>query len=177
MNTGADGPGARAEAPMPATAEDWDMLYATPGAPAAAEEVPEPVFADVAGWVEQHLVLLVGRQLGAGATWCARWWAHAEAISRLEALWRAWEVLRLDEALGMSLWWRDHANPHLAVLLSRDAGPFAGCTPQRHVDLPLLPSAPAPAGWWGVRASGPGGDLDALLPDRLGNRTVAEDDR
>lgn len=146
----AAGAGLPAGSTAAVTAEDWDAAYAEPAGRGTAEELAEPVFGDVGSWVEQHLVLLVARQLGAGATWCARWWAHAEAISRLESLWRAWEVLRLDETLGMSLWWRDHADPHLAVLLSRDAGPFAACTPQRHVDLPPLPSAAAPAGWWGV---------------------------
>lgn len=31
-----------------------------------------------------------------GINWCPRWWAaHPEAISRLYALWRAWETLRV----------------------------------------------------------------------------------
>ncbi len=67
---------------------------------------------------------------GRNRTWCPRWWAHAEAILRLEALWRAWELLRLDPATGMSVWLRDHADHHMAVLLDPD-GPFKGCTPDK----------------------------------------------
>ncbi|MGV0111135.1 DUF4913 domain-containing protein [Arthrobacter sp. CP30] len=32
------------------------------------------------------------------------------AVSRLNALWRAWETLRLDPGTGMSDWWRIHAD-------------------------------------------------------------------
>lgn len=58
-----------------------------------------------------------------GVLWRADWWRSAEALSRLDAMWRAWEHLRLDPATGMSVWWRDHADPHMGVLLSAD-GPF-----------------------------------------------------
>lgn len=61
---------------------------------------------------------------GTHRRWAARWWQHEEAIIRLEALWRAWEHLRLDPATGMSIWWRDHADHHMAALMSPD-GPFA----------------------------------------------------
>lgn len=53
---------------------------------------------------------------------------HEKAISRLEALWRAWEFLRLTGSTGMSIWWGDHADHYMAVLLSAD-GPFKGCEP------------------------------------------------
>ncbi|MDR3070548.1 MAG: DUF4913 domain-containing protein [Propionibacteriaceae bacterium] len=42
---------------------------------------------------------------------------------RIEALWRAWEHLRLAIALGLSVWYRDHADPHLSVLMDPN-GPF-----------------------------------------------------
>ncbi|NYJ76451.1 DUF4913 domain-containing protein, partial [Allobranchiibius huperziae] len=34
--------------------------------------------------------------------WCARWWKHAEAGTRLGHLWEAFEVLRHEQAPGMS---------------------------------------------------------------------------
>jgi hypothetical protein len=37
---------------------------------------------------------------GTQRTRCPEWWRHAEAISRVEALWRAWEQLRLDARAG-----------------------------------------------------------------------------
>jgi Domain of unknown function (DUF4913) len=59
----------------------------------------------------------------------------------LEALWRSWEHLRLDPATGISVWFRDHADHHMTILLSAD-GPFKGCSPdkgdsQRLDPLPL----------------------------------------
>ncbi|MDE9366558.1 DUF4913 domain-containing protein [Luteipulveratus sp. YIM 133132] len=85
---------------------------------------------------------------GSGLAWCPRWWCHAEAVSRLDALWRAFESLRLDPALGMASWWRDHADYQLAALTDGD-GPFKGCGVTRgHAARPLppLPLEPAPAG-------------------------------
>ena len=78
--------------------------------------------------------------------WCPQWWKHADAISRLEALWRAWEHLRLDPATGMSVWFRDHADPHMGVLLDSE-GPFKRCSPSKgHKPLDELLLEPAPAG-------------------------------
>ena len=95
--------------------------------PEGAEE-PELYYPDVAAFVAQQLAPLWRRSLeGHHRTWCPQWWRHAEAISRFEALWRAWEHLRLDPATGMSVWFRDHADPHMAVLLDAD-GPFKGCS-------------------------------------------------
>lgn len=86
---------------------------------------------DVAEFVAAFLAPAYRRSLdGRTRTWCPAWWKHAEAISRLEALWRAWEYLRREPALGMSTWWRDHADPHMAVLLSAE-GPFRHCDPEK----------------------------------------------
>lgn len=78
--------------------------------------------------------------------WCASWWRHREAVSRLTALWRAWEALRLNPTVGMALWWRDYADPTMAVLFS-PSGPFYGCTPRLHQPgSDPLPLAPPPDG-------------------------------
>jgi hypothetical protein len=77
--------------------------------------------------------------------WCPRWWSHPEAISKLYALWRAWESLRVaDPHTGMSIWWRDHFEPHFGVLTS-EWGAFGRCGPDRgHHDGKPLPIEPAP---------------------------------
>jgi hypothetical protein len=36
----------------------------------------------------------------AGFRWAASWWEYPEALARIDALWRAWEHLRLDGATG-----------------------------------------------------------------------------
>lgn len=38
-------------------------------------------------------------------------------------MWRAWEHFRLDPTTGVSVWWRDHADPHMRILIS-STGPF-----------------------------------------------------
>lgn len=111
-------------------------------------EAPSLYFPDVEVFVRELLSLSYLRSLdGRHRTWCPQWWRHAEAIARLEALWRAWEHLRLEPALGMSTWWRDHADPHMAALMDPD-GPFKGCSPERghHGRLGPLPSDYAPVG-------------------------------
>lgn len=117
------------------------------------DEAPELHYPDVGAFVSASLATTYRREVdGRERTWCPRWWAHAEAVVRLEALWRAWEHLRLEPALGMSIWLRDHADPHMAVLMD-PAGPFAGCTTARgHAVEPLapLPLEPAPKGFFDV---------------------------
>ena len=76
---------------------------------------------------------------GNALTWCPERWRHAEAIARLEAPWRAWEHLRLDPALGMSVWLRDHADHHMVVLLlgfDRSDLTFGGPEPDPEVPCP-----------------------------------------
>ncbi|MFF1398055.1 DUF4913 domain-containing protein [Streptomyces sp. NPDC058287] len=58
---------------------------------------------------------------------CSSWFRHAQALSRPDSLWRAWETLRWDGALGMSNWWLHHVDPHLSALLDPVTGAFAGC--------------------------------------------------
>jgi len=120
---------------------------------AAAPEVdgsePELYYPDVVSFVTKHLAPMYRRSLsGNSTTWCPEWWRHAEAIARLEALWRSWEHLRLDPATGTSVWFRDHADHHMAVLLNAD-GPFKGCKPEGHGErLKPLPLIAPPDGLW-----------------------------
>jgi len=120
---------------------------------AAAPQVdgaePELYYPDVVSFVTKHLAPMYRRSLSANSTtWCPQWWRHAEAIARLEALWRSWEHLRLGPSTGTSVWFRDHADHHMAVLLSAD-GPFKGCKPDGHGErLQPLPLIAPPDGLW-----------------------------
>lgn len=115
----------------------------------AEEDEPSLVFATVDLFVQEHLSLNYRRTLNVqgGHTWCPEWWRHGEAISRLEALWRAWEDLRRDGKSGMSSWWREHADHHMPILLSTE-GPFKGCSVEKghNPRLDPLPCTPPPAG-------------------------------
>jgi hypothetical protein len=114
--------------------------------PAGGESTHSVVFGSLEAFVTDYLLRMYRRSVsGNDTTWCREWWHHPEAIVRLDALWRAWEYLRLDPATGMSVWLRDHCDFHMRVLLSAD-GPFKGCTPEAHTARPLvpLPSKPMP---------------------------------
>ena len=55
-------------------------------------------------------------------------------------------TLRTDPVTGIAVWYRDHLDHHLPILLST-RGPFASCTPTRHeapVPLPTAPSSDPP---------------------------------
>ena len=93
------------------------------------EQGPAPEFESVYEFVDTHLVRIYARKVThkQDRRWCPRWFEHPEAVSRLEALWRAYEALRLDPATGMSTWWRDHADYHMKMLMAPD-GPFEACS-------------------------------------------------
>lgn len=97
-------------------------------------------------FVREYLRYVYQRKIDGRTTfWSPRWWTSAEAVARLEALWRAWEHLRLDPATGPSVWWRDHADPHMRVLMD-SAGPFSKETDVRATVLEPLPYEPPPEG-------------------------------
>lgn len=92
----------------------------------------ETYYPNLLAFMTGLLLPVYRRSLSGSATaWCSQWWRHGEAIVRLEAVWRAWEHLRADPHLGVSVWLLNHADPHMAVLLSAE-GPFKGCKPEQH---------------------------------------------
>ena len=128
-------------------------------AAAAADEAPPLFYATLPDFVEQFLLALYVRPHGHGRLWCARWWAHPEVVYRFDALWRAWEHLRLDPATGASTWLRDHADPHMTAVMAPD-GPLSKCNADRrgHSDgLQPLPAEPAPEGLYEIAAQSSGG--------------------
>lgn len=124
------------------------------------DEEPELVYGSVDQFVRQKLVLQYRRKVGAEPNqlkWRTNWWEYPEAVSRLTALWRAWEHLRLDPALGMATWWRDYAGPTMTALLDPE-GPFAGGRDEPTIAKTkpneVLPCDEPPDGWFpDVRAA------------------------
>lgn len=106
------------------------------------------LFTSLDDFVREFLCQVIRRRLDhASQTWCPRWWMHPEALSRLSALWRAFEHSFHNPELGLSEWWIYHADPHLAALMHPELGPFAACDPKRgHSDYPFepMPAEPAP---------------------------------
>lgn len=93
--------------------------------PSETEE-PELYYATLDKFVRGFLIHGYARHInGHTRVWAARYWEYPEAMSRLGAMWRAWEYLRRDPATGLSVWYLNHADPHMRVLLDKD-GPFGG---------------------------------------------------
>lgn len=126
---------------------------------AGEEEVEAPPlkYTRLDHFVEQYLVHVYARTVATkdtkGVRWCAEWWRHAEAIARLEAIWRAWESARQDPAEGASNWWLSHADPHMRVLFSED-GPFKFCKDGHEPRMVPLLSTAAPVGMFDVDDEG-----------------------
>jgi hypothetical protein len=109
----------------------------------------ERCFPGLEEWVVGWLAPTVRRQHNENAfRWCPQWWAHAEAISRLNGLWEAWENARTEGSVAMLGWWQ--VFDHHATILTSTGGPFAQCTQSsgHRSDGAPLKTVPAPPGTW-----------------------------
>ncbi|MEV4125098.1 DUF4913 domain-containing protein [Nocardia sp. NPDC049707] len=102
------------------------------------EQQQEPlIYTNVVEFVENYLSVVYRRQVTdiSETVWCPEWWKHAEAVARLDALWRAWEHYRLEPSTGLSVWFLDHADPHMTKLFD-PRGPFKYCSVRNgHKDM------------------------------------------
>jgi len=108
---------------------------------------PQPAYPNSPTWVASWLCPNLEREIKRTFEWCPQWWDHPEAVQRLEALWRAWEILRLNGGTGMSTWWVDHADPHLSLLCNPDIGPFGHCHTTHGRDIAPLRATEPPDDW------------------------------
>lgn len=106
----------------------------------------ELFYPNVAEFVSDRFIHLISPPTPeSGRVWCSSWFRHAEALSRLDSLWRAWENLRFDPALGMANWWTHYADPHVRALMDPHTGPFVRCADGHQPNGPL-PVDPVPDG-------------------------------
>ena len=107
---------------------------------ATASETPRLFYGSVDEFVRERLIHIYKRKVGpqndGHYRWAADWWNYPEALARLEGMWRAWEHLRLDAATGSSIWWIEHADHHMPILLDPD-GPFSKSTDRNKHGDPL----------------------------------------
>lgn len=122
----------------------------------SAQDMPDLAFTHMEAWYLHQLADMIERRLEAAGTgtytWCPTWWKHPEAIARLEALWRAWEICRAEDGEAPSRWFWQHCDPMLAVLMDAKRGPMSDCKPDEHrkyTTAKHLPKVPAPQGFWG----------------------------
>lgn len=117
------------------------------GDESVTEVEPQLFYGSADEFVRERLRYMYARRVGGGNAsfrWAARWWDYPEALARIDALWRAWEHLRLDPATGSSIWWIEHADHHMPILLSPE-GPFAKSDDSNRPGDPL-PYIPPPEG-------------------------------
>ncbi len=126
---------------------DAPIAAGSPAVDRSGEEVPEPVYTAVEDWVNGYFLPMFRRTLGGEFRWCARWWQHGEAISRLTSLWHAWEVLRHQPGTGIATWYLDHLDHQLPILLGA-RGPFCQCSESAHRETREATTVPAPDDWW-----------------------------
>jgi len=113
----------------------------------SVEEERENLYGNVYEFVGDFLARIYATDISqqrADLRWCSHWFHHAEAVARLEACWKAFEVLRLDPGTGASVWFRDHADPCMTAL-TRPDGPFRGCSDTAHKTPRPLPVVEPPA--------------------------------
>lgn len=124
---------------------EWDEETAATAVNAGEEDPPKLYFGSVDEFVREFLVKVYRRKVSPRGPrrWSAEWWRSAEAIARLDALWRAWEHLRRDPATGLSVWFRDHADHHMSILFDPD-GPFLGSEDENKAGAELPYEAPPP---------------------------------
>lgn len=131
---------------------------ATQPAEASEQDGDGRYFPDLPQFVDLWLLPTFRRPLSALGMadwhWCPRWPEHAEAWLVFGALWDEWETNRLEQ-LGMIEFTRDVLEM-LPTVCGGD-GPFTRCrmratddgfAVQRHQQVPVAASVPAPAGWW-----------------------------
>ncbi len=147
----------RTEQKLAAAGEQLDAeeqaLGAVMAAPAEADPKPEPPrFATVELFVEKFVLPnWIHKYVANRVHWCAQWWEHAEAITRLEAIWEAFEVMRLQPAPSFSTWMRDHFDTHMRTLTDPE-GVFFDCDVKTGQHTPNKPwqLTPAPHGMFAV---------------------------
>jgi hypothetical protein len=118
-------------------------------------EDPEPAYLTIEDWVSGYFLPMFRRTLGGEFRWCHQWWNHGEAISRLTALWHAWEVLRLQPGTGIATWYRDYLDQQLPILMGA-RGPFYQCSETSHREPRQADTAPVPGDWWDLDPDDPG---------------------
>lgn len=161
---------------------DADLDQAKTTAPTAEpEEAPKQRFASLPVFVEEYVVPNWIHKLGESyaGVWCTKWWEHTEAITRLEATWEAFEVMRLQPPPSLSTWIRDHLDVHMRALTAPH-GVFHGCNAREndHIHDPRPPWTVAnpPEGLFEVNGDALVQGRSESVADKSGVRDDAEYD-
>ncbi|WP_433717435.1 DUF4913 domain-containing protein (plasmid) [Nocardia sp. CA-084685] len=137
-----------------------------------AEEEPELRYRTLELFVDGFIAHTYRREVSAPgsdktARWCPHWFKHGEAVSRLEALWRAFEEARRGDGGEMAAWWVTLCDPMMDRLFD-PKGTFEYCSVEdghehqdRLIKLPLVPAPP------GTFQDGHAHDEPTAVPSRI----------
>ncbi|MEL4183541.1 DUF4913 domain-containing protein [Corynebacterium bovis] len=109
-------------------------------------------FATVVDFVEGFVRFAVNRKMsptpGQGLRWDPDWHMYPEVVYRLTALHEACEEAVATGGSALSVWWVQHFDPHMRVILDGETGPFAayseGAISTVPKPLPVTDSEPSP---------------------------------
>lgn len=95
------------------------------------EEQESSVFESVEQFVSEFIAPLYVRPIGSAAKWCPKWWLHAEAVFRFNALWVTYENgFASEDPSFAAKWMASYADPFMSRLMDPN-GTFNGCSPER----------------------------------------------
>lgn len=120
---------------------------------AAEDDAPKLAYPNAGAWVNDWLLPHYRRELGGSKRrWDPNWWHYEEAGGALEALWQAWEHLRLEPGTGIAVFYRDYLYPIMDQLTAVD-GPFwnVHAKPpevESNTVPPVWETTPTPPGWF-----------------------------
>lgn len=140
-----------------------DVDWTTPAEPASVDDTdPALAFESLPAFVRDFFLEVAVRH-EQPKQWCRQWWDHEEAVLRLEALWDAFEALRVEPGTGTAVWIRDYLDPTVAVLTNPDSTPFKRCDARKgqHQADPAWPVDEPPEGMFRTYSASSAADESA----------------
>lgn len=98
-----------------------------------------PRFASMFQFAEEFLLPTYGttKSQSMRVAWSPEWWSHPEALTRIEALWKRFEQLRLkDPETYVETFLRTHCDYHMKRLMDPN-GVFSQCVKGDYPTVPL----------------------------------------
>ena len=92
---------------------------------------PPTTMHDLEDFVVAFVMQTMERSLDSAERWCAQWYRHPEAVTRLRLVYETYRVAQAGSAHEFVRWLTGVFEPQLAALLD-PRGPFARCSPHRH---------------------------------------------
>ena len=105
----------------------------------APQQEKPPRYASLYQFAEKFLLPMYGttKSQSARAAWSPKWWAHPEAVARIDTLWRRFEQLRVQEPLThLETFLRLYGDYHMRYLMDAN-GVFAQCAKSDYATIPL----------------------------------------